>query len=162
MKNFKTLIYLFLLSVFVTSCSTTYTDVKKLDRKDGKFTLNGELFNGVALSMTSKNRVREHITFTDGKVIEMIEYSVDNGQFEEVELSDGLTTLMSDMIVYERTLKKDTEYYPDGSISRSVELSCEDGTIMSCEKNGKEIEYDEEGNVEKTSFYENGDLKKED
>jgi len=162
MRNFKNLIYLFLLTFIVTSCSTTYTDIQKLDREDGKFTLNGELFNGTALSMTSKNRVRERATFTDGKVIEMFEHSVDEGQFEEVELSDGLTTLMSDMIVYERTLKKETQYYADGSISRSVELSCEDGTIMSCEKNGKEIEYDEEGNVEKTSFYENGDLKKED
>jgi hypothetical protein len=163
MKNFKNLIYLFLLSVLITSCSTTYTNAKKLDFEDGKFTLNGELFNGVAVSMmTSHNRVRERGTFKDGKAIQMIEHSRDEGQFEEIELSDGVTTYMSDMIEYERTLKNETQYYADGSIRRSTELSCEDGTIMSCEKNGKEIEYDEEGNVEITRIYENGDLKKED
>ena len=161
MKNFKKFIYLFLLSVFVISCSTTYTDARKLDREDGKFVLNGELFNGVALSMTSKNRVRERVIFKDGKPIEFFEHSIDEGQFEEVELSDGLTTLMSDMILYEKNLKKETGYYPDGSISFETELSCEDGSISDCEENGKSIEYDEEGNVERTKIYENGDLKKE-
>ena len=151
----KKIIYSVVLTVLITSCSTTYTDIKKLDREDGKFTLNGELFNGVALSMTSKNRVREYITFTDGKAIEMFEHSVDEGQFEEVELSDGLTTLMSDMIVYERTLKKNTKYYTDGSIKSETEVLCE-GSLLDCERNGKYEEYDELGNITKTQYYENG------
>lgn len=153
----KNLFYLVGLCVLFTSCSTTYTDVEKLDLKDGLYTFKGELFDGEALSMTRKNKVRQRVSFRDGKPVEMYEHSVDEGIFEEIKLENGETTLMSDLIVSEQDLKRYLTYYPDGSIESKTELLCETGHISECVKNGKSEEYDEQGNITKTEYYENGE-----
>ena len=156
----KKIIYLLFLTVLITSCSTTFTDQSKLERKDGKFTLNGEVFNGVALKITSKNKVQYQNTYTDGNPIRMTQYSIKEGQFEEVELSDGLTTFISDIILTDFTLKKRTDYYTNGSIKRKIEVLCQ-GSIQNCENNGIYEEYDKLGNVTKLRYFENGKIKKQ-
>jgi len=150
MKNY---IYLFVLSILFISCSQTYTNVEDLDMNDGKFTFNGEIYEGIGLSMTSKNKVREFIEFKDGMVVSMNERSVDEGNFEEVELENGKKTIISDMIIFERDLKFETMYYPDGSVERKTELSCEGEDLQSCFKNGKSEYYDEQGNVTEVQYY---------
>jgi len=92
MRNF---IYVLSLSILFISCSQTYTNVRDLDMNDGKFSFNGELYEGIGLSMTSKNKVREFIEFKDGKVVSFNEHSVDEGNFEEVELENGMKTKLS-------------------------------------------------------------------
>jgi len=150
MKNY---IYLFVLSILFISCSQTYTNVEDLDMNDGKFTFNGEIYEGIGLSMTSKNKVREFIEFKDGMVVSMNERSLDEGNFEEVELENGKKTIISDMIIFERDLKFETMYYPDGSVERKTELSCEGEDLQSCFKNGKSEYYDEQGNVTEVQYY---------
>ena len=150
MRNF---IYLLSLSILFISCSQTYTNVRDLDRNDGKFTFNGEIYEGIGLSITSKNKVREFIEFKDGIVVSMNERSVDEGNFEEVELENGIKTMLSDIIVYKRDLKFETSYYPDGSVKRKTELSCEGEELQSCFKNGKSEYYDEQGNVTEVQYY---------
>jgi antitoxin component YwqK of YwqJK toxin-antitoxin module len=150
MRNY---IYLFVLSILLISCSQTYTNVRDLDMNDGKYTFNGEIYEGIGLSMTSKNKVREFIEFNDGIVVSVNEHSVNKGHFEEVELENGKKTMISDMIIYKRDLKFETTYYPDGSVERKTELSCEGEDLQSCFKNGKSEYYDEQGNVTEVQYY---------
>ena len=149
----KKFIYLFALSILFISCSQTYTNVRDLDMNDGKYTFNGEIYEGIGLSMTSKNKVREFIEFNDGIVVSVNEHSVNKGHFEEVELENGKKTMISDMIIYKRDLKFETTYYPDGSVERKTELSCEGEDLQSCFKNGKSEYYDEQGNVTEVQYY---------
>jgi len=150
MRNF---IYLLSLSILFISCSQTYTNVRDLDRNDGKFTFKGEMYEGIGLSMTSKNKVREFIEFKDGEVVSMKEYSVDEGNFEEIELENGEKTMISDMVVFKRDTKFSIWYYPDGSVERKTELSCENNEFLKCKKNGKSEYYDEQGNVTEVQYY---------
>ena len=160
MKTIKSILILLVGVLSLSSCSSTYTNAEDLVREDGIFVLDGEAFEGTAVSMTSKNRVRELVEFEDGKPVEMYEHSVDEGQFKEIKLENGTTTLISDLIVYSIDSDYETSYYSDGSVRYRTEIVIEDNDITTFEENGKKEYFDENGDLVGTDYYEKGELVK--
>jgi hypothetical protein len=151
----KKIIYLFVLSISITSCSETYVKSGDLERKEGIFTFNGEKYNGFGLGITSKNKVRQLLEIKNGVPVKLEEYDREEGKFEELELNDGTKTYISDMLILSTDCNYEIEYYPNGSVKTKCESFCKDGDLFSVVSNGKKEYFDEEGNITKVEYYEN-------
>jgi hypothetical protein len=151
----KKIIYLFVLSISITSCSETYVNGDDLEKKEGIFTFNGEKYNGSALGITRKNKVRELGEIKNGVLVKFEEYDREEGKFEELELNDGTKTYISDMLIFSKDCNYEIEYYPNGSVKTKCESLCKDGNLLSAVSNGKKEYFDEEGNITKVEYYEN-------
>ena len=150
----KKIVYSLLLSFVFMSCSNEYVDVKSLEEEDGFYTLYGDKFDGVAVSMTSKNIVREMITFDDGFISSFEEYSRSKGDFEWIDLDNGSKTKLSDVKLGYTDIEINYRYYEDGSYRQISEMGSENG-LFPWYKNGKTEKF-YEGKLTETVYYEYG------
>lgn len=151
----KKIIYLLFLSLLFTSCSETYVNGEMLEQKGNIFTFNGEKFNGYAVGITKKNKVRKLIKLENGRIVDRKEYSTNEGSFDELKLNDGTVSYLSDKILYSLDKNYNIEYYLDGTIKLKAEVKSDEEDNISW--NGKAEYFDEKGNITKTEFYENGE-----
>ena len=151
----KKIVYSLLLSFVFMSCSNEYVDVKSLEEEGNFYTLYGDKFDGVAVSMTSENIVREMITFDDGVVVEFEEYSRSKGDFEWIDLDNGSKTKLSDVKLIYADIDIKYMYYDDGSYQQISEMGSENG-LFPWYLNGKTEKFDEEGKLTETVYYEYG------
>ena len=152
----KKIVYTLLLSFVFMSCSNEYVDVKSLEEEDNFYTLYGDKFDGVAVTMTSKNIVRDMITFDDGYPIKIEEYSRREGDFEWIDLDNGSKTKLSDVKLVYIDIEIKYRYYDDGSYKQISEMGSENG-LFPWYYNGKTEYFDEEGKLTETVYYEYGE-----
>ena len=90
MRNF---IYLFVLSILISSCTETYVSTRDIDFEDGKYILEGEVFNGSLVRIrtighpSEQNRVYDLTKVKNGIPVSKEGYSYDKGNFKELTLN---------------------------------------------------------------------------
>jgi len=157
MRNF---IYLFVLSILISSCTETYVSTRDIDIEDGKYILEGEVFNGSLVRIrtighpSEQNRVYDLTKVKNGIPVSKEGYSYDKGNFKELTLNTGLKTYVSDLIEYKMDENFYNEYYSDGKVSSKSEGTIKDGEF---EYNGKTEYFDELGNLIEVEYWKDGE-----
>ena len=158
----KKLFLVITLILALNSCSeNNYVKVESL-KLEGNivYNQNGEKFTGVGVVTRNRQqlRVKRLMKVKNGDPFEFIEYqwSDDNLNYSEINLSNGLTAYVSDKIVEIITKESITRYYDDGTVYFIKEIYMnENGKDI---LNGEAKYYDKNGNLEKTEIYKDGIL----
>lgn len=158
----KKIIYLILCSILLTSCSETYVSTRDIKVKDGKYVLDGKVFNGSLARIrtighpSEQNRVYDLTKVKNGIPVNKEGYHYKKGNFRELKLNTGLKTYVSDLIEFKIDEQFYIEYYTNGKIREKSEITIENGNIETYELNGKSEYFDKEGNLIKVTYYESG------
>lgn len=159
MRNFM---YLFALSILISSCSETYVSTRDIDFKDGKLVLEGEVFNGSLVRIrtighaSEQNRVYDLTKVKNGIPVSKEGYSYNKGNFKELTLNTGLKTYVSDLIEFKIDENGEIGYHSNGKISFKREITVENGNIETRKYNGKSEYFDIQGDFSYVEYWEDG------